>query len=106
MVCYIDLPRTFLVSSVPTPEITSNTQVFKPNPTITIKNKNRSKFLNKNIVSNPIPFAICFRFLSLFVSFLDLLNSTKNGVQLVDDESIKDTLLDLHNYAAMGLMII
>jgi beta-glucosidase/6-phospho-beta-glucosidase/beta-galactosidase len=31
---------------------------------------------------------------------------TKNGVNLVDDESIKDTLLDLHNYAAMALMLL
>lgn len=31
---------------------------------------------------------------------------TKNGVNLINDESIKDTLLDLHNYAAMGLMFI
>jgi len=31
---------------------------------------------------------------------------TNNGVNLVDDESIKDTLLDLHNYAAMGLMLL
>jgi len=31
---------------------------------------------------------------------------TKNGVNLVNDESIKDTLLDLHNYAAMGLMLL
>ena len=30
---------------------------------------------------------------------------TKNGIQLVDDESLRDTLLDLHNYAAMGLMV-
>ena len=30
---------------------------------------------------------------------------TKNGVNLVEDESLKDTLLDLHNYAAMGLML-
>lgn len=29
----------------------------------------------------------------------------KKGVQLVDDESMKDTLLDLHNYAAMALML-
>ena len=33
------------------------------------------------------------------------LSITKNGINLVDDESIKDTLLDLHNYAAMGLML-
>ena len=31
---------------------------------------------------------------------------TKNGVTLVDDEGIRDTLIDLHNYAAMGIMLI
>jgi hypothetical protein len=31
---------------------------------------------------------------------------TKNGVHLVPDEGIKDTLLDLHNYAAMALMLL
>lgn len=31
---------------------------------------------------------------------------TKNGINLVGDESIKDTLLDLHNYAAMALMLL
>jgi hypothetical protein len=30
---------------------------------------------------------------------------SKNGVTLVSDEGIRDTLLDLHNYAAMGLML-
>jgi hypothetical protein len=30
---------------------------------------------------------------------------TKNGVNLVSDEGIRDTLLDLHNYAAMALML-
>ena len=34
------------------------------------------------------------------------LSINSNGITLVDDESIKDTLLDLHNYAAMGLMLI
>ena len=31
---------------------------------------------------------------------------TKNGVNLVDDERIRDTLLDLHNYSAMALMLL
>jgi len=31
---------------------------------------------------------------------------TKNGINLVNDEGIKDTLIDLHNYAAMALMLI
>ena len=30
----------------------------------------------------------------------------KNGVNLINDEGIRDTLLDLHNYAAMALMLI
>jgi hypothetical protein len=33
------------------------------------------------------------------------LSITNNGVILVDDEKLKDTLLDLHNYAAMALML-
>ena len=34
------------------------------------------------------------------------LSITKNGINLVNDESIKDTLLDLHNYSAMALMLL
>ena len=30
---------------------------------------------------------------------------TKNGVTLINDEGIRDTLLDLHNYSAMALML-
>ena len=30
---------------------------------------------------------------------------TKNGVNLVGDEKIRDTLIDLHNYSAMALML-
>jgi len=29
---------------------------------------------------------------------------TKNKILLVDDESLKDTLIDLHNYSAIALM--
>jgi hypothetical protein len=31
---------------------------------------------------------------------------TKNGINLVDDECVKDTLIDLHNYSAMALMLL
>ncbi len=31
---------------------------------------------------------------------------TKKGVNLVNDEGIRDTLLDLHNYSAMALMLL
>ena len=34
------------------------------------------------------------------------LSITKNGINLVNDEGIRDTLLDLHNYAAMALMLL
>lgn len=30
---------------------------------------------------------------------------TKNGVNLVNDEGMRDTLIDLHNYAAMAIML-
>ena len=29
---------------------------------------------------------------------------SKNSVTLVDDEKLRDTLIDLHNYAAMAIM--
>ena len=34
------------------------------------------------------------------------LSITKNGVNLINDESIRDTLIDLHNYSAMALLLI
>ena len=34
------------------------------------------------------------------------INISKTKVELVDDETIKDTLIDLHNYAAMGIMLL
>lgn len=33
------------------------------------------------------------------------LSISKSGIQLVNDEALEDTLLDLHNYAAMALML-
>lgn len=31
---------------------------------------------------------------------------SKKGIQLVNDEKLRDTLIDLHNYAAMGIMLL
>ena len=31
---------------------------------------------------------------------------TKNGISLVESEKIRDTLIDLHNYAAMAIMLL
>ena len=31
---------------------------------------------------------------------------TNKGINLVDTESLRDTLIDLHNYAAMAIMLI
>ena len=35
-----------------------------------------------------------------------LISVSNSGVALVDNESLRDTLIDLHNYAAMGIMLI
>jgi hypothetical protein len=35
-----------------------------------------------------------------------LVSVSNNGVALVDNESLRDTLIDLHNYAAMAVMLI
>ena len=35
-----------------------------------------------------------------------LISVSSKGVALVDSESLRDTLIDLHNYAAMGIMLI
>ena len=34
------------------------------------------------------------------------LTISEKGVNLVEEEKLRDTLLDLHNYAAMGLMFL
>lgn len=34
------------------------------------------------------------------------INISNKQINLVDDESIKDTLIDLHNYSAMALMLL
>lgn len=53
-------------------------------------------------------FATC-GIIGILVRIQDKINRfikiTKKSVQLVDDESLRDTLMDLHNYAAMGIMI-
>ena len=35
-----------------------------------------------------------------------LTSVTKNRVNLVDNESLRDTLIDLHNYSAMAVMLL
>lgn len=35
-----------------------------------------------------------------------LISVSNKGVSLVDTESLRDTLIDLYNYAAMGVMLI
>lgn len=35
-----------------------------------------------------------------------LMSVTKSGINYVNTESIRDTLIDLHNYAAMAIMLI
>lgn len=33
-------------------------------------------------------------------------NITKKGINLINDENLRDTLIDLHNYAAMAIMLL
>ena len=35
-----------------------------------------------------------------------LVSVTNRSVSLIDNESLRDTLIDLHNYAAMAIMLI
>jgi hypothetical protein len=35
-----------------------------------------------------------------------LISISNRGISLVDTESLRDTLIDLHNYAAMGIMLL
>jgi hypothetical protein len=34
------------------------------------------------------------------------LSIIKNGITLINEEGLRDTLIDLHNYAAMALMLL
>lgn len=35
-----------------------------------------------------------------------LVNLSKNSVSFVNDETLRDTLIDLHNYSAMAVMLL
>ena len=35
-----------------------------------------------------------------------MISVTKNGVHLVKSESLRDTLIDLHNYSTMAIMLL
>ena len=35
-----------------------------------------------------------------------LVNITANGIALINNEGLRDTLIDLHNYAAMAIMLL
>lgn len=35
-----------------------------------------------------------------------LISVSNSGVNLVDNENLRDTLIDLHNYAAMAIMLL
>jgi hypothetical protein len=35
-----------------------------------------------------------------------LLSLTNSGIQMINNESLRDTLIDLHNYAAMAVLLL
>ena len=72
-----------------------------------IQNEARALFKRKNADYGDA-FATC-GLIGVLVRIQDKINRfvkiTNRSVQFVDDESIRDTLMDLHNYAAMGIML-
>ena len=64
-------------------------------------------FLSKGLLGLP---STGFGPIGVIVRMGDKINRltsvTKNGVNLVDNESLRDTLIDLHNYSAMAVMLL
>ena len=74
----------------------------------TIQNEARALFAKKNADYGD-SFAI-YGTIGVLVRMGDKINRLqsieKNKVSFVNDESMRDTLIDLHNYAAMAIMLI
>ena len=73
----------------------------------TIQNEARELFKNKNAdygdaFANYGPIGVLVR---LGDKIQRLQTITKTGISLVEDEKIRDTLIDLHNYSAMAIML-
>lgn len=72
-----------------------------------IQNEARELFKNKNAdygdaFANYGPIGVLVR---LGDKIQRLQTITKTGISLVEDEKIRDTLIDLHNYSAMAIML-
>jgi len=73
-----------------------------------IQNECKLIFKNKNkdygdAFSNHGPVGVIVRISDKISRFV---NVSKNKISLVDNESLRDTLLDLHNYAAMAIILL
>jgi hypothetical protein len=86
-------------------EIVSNKRVLQM---IKVQNESLELFKKKNqdygdAFANYGPIGVMVR---MGDKMQRLISVSKNGINLVSNESIRDTLIDLHNYAAMAIMLI
>ena len=75
---------------------------------ITIQNEALALFIKKNTdygdaFANYGPIGVIIR---MGDKIQRLISVTNSGINLVNTESLRDTLIDLHNYAAMSIMLI
>ena len=74
----------------------------------TIQNEALDLFTKKNVDSGDAfaKYGVIGVLMRLEDKLQRSISITKNGVNLIKDEAIRDTLIDLHNYAAMALILL
>ena len=73
----------------------------------TIQNEALILFTKKNIdygdaFAKYVPVGVLMRIQDKLQRYMSV---TKNGVNLINNEGLRDTLIDLHNYSAMAIML-
>lgn len=90
------------------PENTTNMITDRVKQLLTVQNEARALFEKKNADYGD-SFAT-YGTLGVLVRIGDKINRlntiTSRGINFVEDESLRDTLIDLHNYSAMGIMLL
>jgi len=90
------------------PENTSSIKTDRVEQLLIVQNEARALFEKKNADYGD-SFAT-YGTVGVLVRIGDKINRlntiTSKGINFVEDESLRDTLMDLHNYAAMGIMLL
>ena len=85
-----------------------NTQISRVEQLVTVQKEAKELFQKKNQDYGDA-FAT-YGTVGILVRLGDKINRlqtiTSRGINLVEDEKLRDTLIDLHNYAAMGIMLL